>query len=270
MVQAIEAQRVERLKGKPVDSDAIAQIRDAVERAMMTPPGGVQFFRGFSIEKVPQRTEVQTFTFRLDGLSKAQFVDPPMEFGRGCPYPELVRLVTQQTGRWAWGQFTQRAREAIDLPLGIEDPRLWDRLKRAAADVGAEPLLIVSRQAEGPALREFIRQRQEPPAPLTIERKARAEGGNSYIATIEGIDVCAANFEPGKAWLFSPYLLQSIQYAAMDPDGHAVNISYLPGEDLQGPLVAEFKQVTVWADWPIYEINCGNPDDQATTADGPD
>jgi hypothetical protein len=56
----------------------------------------------------------------------------------------------------------------------------------------------------------------------------------------------------------------------MDVDGHAVNVSFLPGDDLQGSLVAEFKQITVWADWPIYEINCGNPDDQEATTDESD
>jgi hypothetical protein len=217
IVQAIETERTERLRRKPINPDTIAELRDAVELGMMTSPGGVQFFRGFSIEKVPQRTEVQTFTFRLNGLSKAQFVDPPMGSETVGLSQNFVRHVTQQAGRWAWGQFTQRVRETIDVPLGIEDSRLWDRIKRAAADVGAEPLLIVSRTAEGRLLREFINQRQQPPAPLTIERKRSAEGGNSYIATIEGIDVCAANFEPGKAWLFSPYMLQCIQYAAIMP-----------------------------------------------------
>ena len=70
-----------------------------------------------------------------------------------------------------------------------------------------------------------------------------------------------ADFEPGKAWLFSPYLLQSLQYAAMDQYHHIVRVSFQPGEDLKGPLVAEFKQDAVWADWPIYEIDYEDPDD---------
>ena len=100
-----------------------------------------------------------------------------------------AQLVTQQAGRWAWGPFTQRARETVAVPSRIEEPAFWERIKGLAADVGAEPLLIVSRRAEGRALRELIHQRREPPVPLRIERKTRDEAGSFYMATIEGIDV---------------------------------------------------------------------------------
>ena len=53
MVQAIEAERTNRLREKPIDSKAIGTLRDAAERAMMTQRGGVPFFRGFSIQKTP-------------------------------------------------------------------------------------------------------------------------------------------------------------------------------------------------------------------------
>jgi hypothetical protein len=261
VVQAIETERTARLRGKPIDTAAIGKLRDAAERAMMTPPGGVPFFRGFSIEKVPQCDDGEVFTFRLNGLSKAQFVDPPMESETLGFTEHYAQLVTQQAGRWTWGLFTRRPREAITVPSRIEDPAFWERVKGLAADVGVEPLLIVSRRAEGRALKQFIYQRQKPPVPLKIERKSRDETGNFYIATIEGIDVYGAEFDPGKAWLFSAYLLQSVQYAAMSAEEHIVRVSFQPGEYLKGPLVAEFKRHAVWADWPIYEIDCEDPDE---------
>jgi hypothetical protein len=262
MVQAIEAERTSRLREKPIDSEAIRNLRDAAERAMMNSPGGVPFFRGFSIEKTPKRDDGEVFTFRLNGLTKAQFVDPPME-SEAVGFTEYyAQLVTQQAGRRAWGLFTRRVREAVTVPSRIEEPAFWERLKFLAVDVGAEPLLIVSRRAEGRVLRKLSHQRREPRVPLRIERKARDEAGNFYVATIEGIDVYGADFEPGKAWLFSPYLLEALHYAKMDEDHHIVCVSYQPGEDLKGPLVAEFKQDAVWADWPVYEIDCQDPDDQ--------
>jgi len=94
-----------------------------------------------------------------------------------------------------------------------------------------------------------------------IERKPRNEAGQFYVATIDGIDVYAAEFEPRKAWLFSPYLLQSLHYTVMDEDHHVLRVSFQPGkDDLKGSLVTEFKLAAVWADWPIYEIDCEDPE----------
>ena len=259
IARAIEEERAVRLKEKPIDSKVIADLRDATERAMMNPPGGVPFFRGFSIEKTHARDDGEVFTLRFNDLNKAQFVDPPME-SEALGFTEVFAdSVTEQAGRWTWGLFTRQAREAVTVSARIEQPVFWERLKVLAADVGAEPLLIVSRGAEGRALREFIRQRREPPGPLRIERRVREDTGNSYIATIEGIDVYGADFEPGNAWLFSPYLLQSLRYAAMDEDNHILRATFQPGEDLKGPLIAEFKQDAVWAEWPIYEIEFEDP-----------
>ena len=125
MVQAIEAERTNRLREKPIDSKAIGNLRDAAERAMMTQRGGVPFFRGFSIQKTPHRDDGEVFTFRLNGLTKAQFVDPPMESETLGFTDHYAQLVTQQAGRWAWGLFTQRARETVAVPSRIEEPAFW-------------------------------------------------------------------------------------------------------------------------------------------------
>jgi hypothetical protein len=263
IVQTIEAERTTRLKEKPIDNRAIGDLRDAVERAMMTPPGGVPFFRGFSIEKIKERDESEVFTFRLNGLNKAQFVDPPMDTSTVGFAEHYAQLVTRSAGDRAWRLFTRRARQSTPIPSRIEEQSFWERVKVLALDVGAEPLLIVSRRAQGRALRTLIRGIGEPQIPLTIERKAGGNVGGFYLATIEGIDVHGADFEPGKAWLFSPYLLRSLQYATTGEDDHILRVSFQPGEDgLEGPLVAEFKQQAAWADWAMYEIDCEDPEMQ--------
>jgi hypothetical protein len=138
-------------------------------------------------------------------------------------------------------------------------------VKLLAQDVGAEPLFMVSRRAQGRALRTIIRGIEKSRTPLTISRKAGGDVAGFYVAAIEGIDVYCADFEPGKAWLFSPYLLRSLQYATIGDDDHTLRVSFQPGEDgLEGPLVAEFRQQAAWADWAIYEIDCEDPDDMET------
>lgn len=261
-VQAIEAERTARLREQAIDCKIICDIGDAAEHSMISPPGGVPFFRGFAIETTPGHEDGQVYKCSLDGLSKAQFVDPPMESGALRP-SDIAQFVTEAAGEHAWGQFTLQPRENVTVPSRIEEPDFWNRVKVLAADVGAEPLLIISRSAEGRTLKKLI-FRQGNASPLTIERKSNSVARDGYIATIEGIDVHGADFPPGKAWLFSPYLLQSLQYPTTDEDRHFVRVSFQPGEDLTGPLVIEFKQHVVWSDWPIYEINCEDPDEPET------
>lgn len=260
MVTDIEGERTDRLRARPVSDRAMTELRDAVEKSMLEPPGGIFFFRGFTIVKIPQNAELELLTSRFTGLSKAQFVDPPMEWESVGFTKHYVDLVAEHAGRRIWNLFTPRHREPAAVAARIEDPAFWQQIKALADGVGAEPMLIVSRQAEGRVLRQFVYQLQEPPAGLIIERKNRQEMGDSYIATVDGVDVYGADFTPGTAWLFSPYILQKVQYAQL-ADAHIVAVRFEPGEDLKGPLVAEFRQSAVWADWPIYGISFEDPAD---------
>jgi hypothetical protein len=272
--KAIETERENRLRAKTINKSAIRKLRDAAEIAMAKSPGEVPFFRGFSINRATECNGAETYTVLFNGLRKAQFVDPPMESEALGFEENFAKGVAQAAGKRAWGLFTRRPRELITVPSNIEELAFWERVKLLARDVGAEPLLIVSRLAEGRVLRKLI-YRRESPTVLKVERKAHDQVGDFYIGTIEGIDVYGADFEPGKAWLFSPYLLQSLHYAEMkeqawlfspnllqslpyvepNEDHHIIRVSFRMGEDLNGSLVAEFKLDADWADWPIYEID---------------
>jgi hypothetical protein len=127
-------------------------------------------------------------------------------------------------------------------------------------EVGAEPILIISKRAQSRTLRNIIRSRNGPNVPFKIDRKPSAPKGGSYLATIEGVDVCGDELEPGKAWLFSPHLLRSVQYAALSETGHILRVTFQPGEDFLGPLITEFDQRVAWSDWPVFEIDCLDPE----------
>jgi len=260
IIAAIEHERTARLRSRPVSARAMDDLRDAVESSMLVPPGGIFLFRGFTIVKTPQNPEHELFTSRLTGLSKAQFVDPPMETEPTRFAKHFTDLVENQAGRRVWNLFASRHREQATVAARIEEPAFWQPVKGLADGVGAEPMLIVSRQAEGRALRRFVYQLQEAPAGLTIERKDRHDMGNSYIATVEGVDVFGGNFTSGTAWLFSPYILQTVAYAQLDDDAHIVAVRFEPGEDLKGQLVTQFGLSAVWAEWPIYEIRFEDPE----------
>src|SRR5262249_14505987 len=110
MVTAIEGERTARLRARPVSDRAMTELRDAVEKSMLEPPGGIFFFRGFTIMEIPQNAELVLFTSRFTGLSKAQFVDPPMEWESVGFTKHYVDLVTDQAGRRVWNLFTRRHR----------------------------------------------------------------------------------------------------------------------------------------------------------------
>lgn len=259
MTEAIEKERTARLRDKTIDLKAIATLRDSLEQAMLAPHGGIFFFRGFSISKAPKETPAELFTSRYPDLSKSQFVDPPMEsemIGFAKHYSDQVK---NQAGRRVWQLFSQLHRQSAAITFPIEHPTFWQQAKGLASDIGPEPMLLVSRQAEGRALRQFVYSLREPPTGLTIERKSRQDIGQSYIATVEGIDVYGVDSTPGSAWLFSPYILKTVEYAILDADEHIVTVEFVPGDDLKGPLVAEFKQRATWFDWLVYDIKCEDP-----------
>ena len=259
MVENIEAQRTARLRARPISQRAIAELRDAVEQRILSLPGGVYFFRGFSITKASPGADAELLTTTLSGLSKAQFVNPPMEWESTGFADQYARLVSEQAGRRVWRSFAGRPREQVSVAARIEDSAFWQHVSRLASGVGAEPMLLVSRRAEGRALSRFVYRVDAAPAGLAITR--RPEMGDRYIATVDGVDVFAGDFPAGKAWLFSPFILQSLAYAKLSADGHVVTVQFRPEEDLKGTLVAETRLSTVWGNWPIYDISCEDPDD---------
>ncbi|MGE3246690.1 MAG: hypothetical protein AB7J19_10220, partial [Beijerinckiaceae bacterium] len=261
LIAVIQQERTERLRAMPFHAKAIDELRDTVDAAMTTSPGGIFFFRGFPIEKGGEDIDGQIIDFQWSGISKAQFVNPPMEQEISGFTKNFARRVTDKVGNFVWGAFTRRPREQAAICHRVDHAQFWEKTKELAANVGAEPLLIVSRNAEGRTLRQFVHQLGEPPSGLTIERKSRQDMGNSYIATVEGIDVYGADFEPNIAWLFSPHILRSVTYPIIEADQHITRISFRLKEDLTGSIIVEFKQITNWADWPVYEIRCNDPKD---------
>jgi hypothetical protein len=169
--------------------------------------------------------------------------------------------VADRAGDRVWRIFTTLRREKVSVAGRIDDVEFWKRVTRLAADVGAMPMLVVSRHAEGRALSHLIYGMRTSPNNLTIERKDRREMGNSYIGTVESVDVFGADFPPGTAWLFSPYILQTVKYAQLGADEHVLRVTFEPGEDLKGSLIAEFQQSVAWADWPIYDVSFEDPEE---------
>ena len=173
---------------------------------------------------------------------------------------QIVASMRNGAGRFAWNDFCGRAREVVDVDAAAVEEAFWRVVSGLAERVGPEPLLVVSNRAEGRIVRRLLYGRGEGRPDLKVEQNPRDQSDRTYIATVEDVDVCGADFPPGTAWLFSARLLQAIRYGSIDPEGHRVSLDFELGDDMKGTLRARFRQHAVWEDLPVFELHAPDPD----------
>ncbi len=255
----IRAVRLERLKARPIDAAKIEQLRAAMEVAILTTPATIPFFRHVPVEEGTSEGEGVISDVTVSGIAKAQLVDPPME-SPGSNFEEfLVGTVKRGAGDHIWGAFRSRARQIVEVAAAVEEEAFWREVAKLAREVGPDPLLVVSRQAEGRSFRRFFHGGAENATSLQVGRKPQEDRGQFYIATVEGIDVYSADFPQGTAWLFSGCALRAIRYSALDEEGRYLALSFETGDDLKGTMRARFRQEAIWADVPVFELRLPAP-----------
>ncbi|ADV11986.1 hypothetical protein [Mesorhizobium ciceri] len=255
----IEAKRLERLKERPVDTKTLERIRLAIESALLHEPPEVPFFSNVQVVGVPQK-DGRTNDAAFGGIEKAHLIDPPMD-SIGSSFGEIfVSRSRRLAGQYAWDNFTSRPRVIVDVIARAEEEAFWRAIAELVAQVGPEPVLVVSRNAEGRALRHLLYSREEDRPNLVIERRNGENRFNTYIATVEGVDVYGADFPAGEAWLFSGQALVRIDYQEVG-DGLHVTVDFEPTEELKGTLRVRIRQRFEWAQTPIFELHAPDPEE---------
>jgi hypothetical protein len=128
--------------------------------------------------------------------------------------------------------------------------------------VSPDPILVVSRQAEGRALRELVYgSGTDKLGDHVVQRRVDRSSSHTYIVTIGTIDIHGADFPAGVAWLFSGRALKVRQFEAVDVKGRHVTLEYKPVDDTKGDLLVKFCQTVEWDDTPIFEIAAPDPDE---------
>ncbi|MFC5423307.1 MAG: hypothetical protein DI537_39675 [Stutzerimonas stutzeri] len=258
----IEAARLQRLRDRPVDPAALDRIRLAVEAALLAEPAQVSFFEGVRIERSPRDDTAEWHEVAVEGVAKAQLVDPPMETP-ASGFEELLASRTRESaGLRAWGAFTRRARIQRNVGAKVEQEEFWREIAPLVEQVGPAPVLVISQNAEARALRRLVYEVAERRPQLQIERRPRAERLGSYVATVAGVDVYGANFPAGVAWLFSGRALRSIRYSEFKASGDFVAIGFEPDVELQGTLRLRFRRHLEWTLDPIFELRAPDPDEE--------
>jgi hypothetical protein len=255
-VSTIEAQRLERLKRRPVDPVKLERIRASVEAAIMEPPAGILYFRGFSIGTWSGRPASRRKRFRCSfrGIGKGALVAPPMETESANLIEVLAERFRQHAADQVWGRLRSRSRDKVAVAARLDEDSFWRAVREIAGRVGPYPILLLSRQGAARITNRFLHRVQSDKPALKIERNPSDDRGGFYIATVEGIDVYGADINPGAAWLFSALLLRAVKYAVVDDEGRRVELTFEPTEDTKGALHMEYVQTTAWARYPVLEI----------------
>lgn len=258
---AIEAERRQRLEARAPDPAKLERIRAAIETALLTEAPEAPFFRGVEVGRALRNDAAEWRDMTFSGIQKAQLLEPPMD-PPGSGFEErLVSGSREMAGNLAWHAFCHRSRTEAKVSARAEDEVFWREVAPLVAQVGPDPVLVVSRNAEGRALRRFLYAPAADRPRLTIEQRSRDERGASYIATIEGVDVFGAEFPAGKAWLFSARSLRAVRYAETDPAGRYAELTFELGEEMKGTLRVRLRQLLEWSDGPIFELKAPDPED---------
>ena len=153
-----------------------------------------------------------------------------------------------------------RPRIQIEISEKLEDETFWQNAMPQIAKVGPNPVLIVSNTAEARSLRRFMYSDARAQSGLRVERQQKTKAEGRFIANVEGVDVYAAVFEAGVAWLFSSEVLERIVYAEVDEHKHFIEASFEEDNTKKGSLAFRFYQRAEWGDLPIIEIKMNDPD----------
>ncbi|MFK3889214.1 hypothetical protein [Sphingomonas sp. NPDC079357] len=259
IANAIEEKRRHRLQARPADPANLERLRLAIEEALLTSEVEAPFFRGVEVGRAAESDIAEWRDMTFSGIGKAQLTEPPMESPSSSFEEMLVSGSREMAGRHAWAAFCQRPRIEATVAGRAEEEAFWRDLRPLIQQVGPEPVLVVSRNAEGRALRRFLYAPAADRPGLAIEQRPRAGRGASYIATVEGVDVFGADFRPGEAWLFSAMSLREVRYAETTaPDRHA-ELTFELGEEMKGTLRVRVHQALKWTDTPTFELKAPDP-----------
>ncbi|WP_374526756.1 hypothetical protein [Novosphingobium sp.] len=257
----IESERLHRLQSRSPDQKKLEGFRAAIEEALLTAPAEVPFFRNVAVGKATDDEAAEWRDMVFQGIGKAQLTEPPMEAASWNLKEVLVSGAREWAGRYAWNEFCLRHRTEANVSARPEDEAFWRDIELLIPQVGPEPVLVVSRNAEGRALRRFLYAPAAERPRLDIQKRPVDEQGASYIATVEGVDVFGADFRPGEALLFSANSLRSMCYAQTDPSGRFAELTFELSEGMTGKLCVRVRQSLEWLDRPIFDLKAPDPAD---------
>lgn len=265
IIEAIEAQRWDRLQGRPIDEGKLHAIREQVEQALTSEGGGIEVFEGFSIAREPADLHGRVCT--IGQIEKGYLTQPEMAQEPVNIWEFVTTTVRSFAARFVWVGLSQRPRRIVDVQDEASYLAALTDEARPMLQAGLQPVLLVREWSDPPWIREWFGWSGERPADLQVRRKS-AVHTNLYIGTVNDIDVYRVKPDEGQSLLFRSDLLRRVVYGQRD-QGNIVDVEFSAGQDEQaGSLRFRFSQDTEWRDDEIvvfqYPVNRESETDAAT------
>jgi len=255
--ESIEKTRIERLRTMPLDAVKIENIRVRVETSLLSELYDLPFFTDFTIKKAATSDTAKEVEYKFTGINKSQIVSPVMDYDISNFFDKFIFQTSHYAARLIWRDFSQIERQILETAESAENTEFWREIRPQIERVGADPVLVVSRTAQGRQLWRIARE-QSGEHDLAVHQNLEKFQSTFYIATIEGVAVFNADFSPGTAWLFSGRSLRCVQYEELERPGQFVGIDVDVNEDLKCDIRLRFRQKCDWSDAPIFEIRMPN------------
>ncbi|WP_456745749.1 hypothetical protein [Bradyrhizobium sp. USDA 4354] len=249
----IEDIRLERIRTRPIDHKKVERIRSDIEFALFNEPFEVPFFRNVKTVPASENDAVEPREVTFKGLSRTQWIEPQME-SQSPDFDQIVERFRDLAGRRAWHSFQQRARTPFATRTGLETAQFWNEIAPLVSQIGSNPILVLSQKAEARIIRTIMRAPANERPPLRIEHHPIATSGASYLGTLDRVDLFAADFSPGVAWLFSARALVEVRLGKVDRSDNFVTVNFDTVEPTTGTLRIQICEHFEWADDPIFEI----------------
>ena len=250
----IGAERSVRLAARPVDKVKLDIVREKIESALLNNPPDIAFFGNVEVRTTPKNEEVEWCKVPIGGIPKGLLTDPPMEQFPVNFYEALISTAQGGISNSILRSFRNRDRIGHALALPIDHEDFWQEIKNMIDRVGPDPVLLVSRASEDRALRRYVYSSTPRQENVSIETTPPNGRSNSFIATINGIQVFGSDLASGQSWLFSRNVLKSVRYAELDQRRRVVDIRYELGEEARGTLHVCVRQLLEWVDFPVFQI----------------
>ena len=251
IIEAIESQRRERLKSRPIDERKLHSIREQVEQALTSESGGIAVFEHFTIARVISSFPERECT--VSGIEKGYLTEPEMAQEPSNIWEVVTKKVQEFTTRYVWMGLSKRPRRIVYVLDEESYLAALTKESRPMLQGGLQPVLLLRDWSDPPWIRQWFSRSGEKPEGLQVRRKSEIQT-NQYIGTVNDIDVYRVSLDGNQSFLLRSDLLKKITYGS-NADGRIADVEFIPGQDDQsGTLRFRFNQHVEWREDDIIVL----------------
>ena len=249
---AIDAQRAERLRDRPVDAVKLEAVRKQVEREITENNGGIEIFQNFAI--VRESGDLPKRQTKFSQVEKGFLTESEMAQLPGNMWEVVAKFVQDSAIDSVWLDFARCPRRPVEVADEAAFLAALTREANQMLEAGIQPTLLVPGWRDPEWIRDWFGWAGKRPEGLTVHRKTEIQAAQ-YIGTVNEVDVYRARLEPNVALLFRADLLDAVRYH-VDAQGRVLGIEYVEDQNEEGvgELVFQYSLETEWKTDKVMEF----------------